>query len=378
MINQLPLAIHAFSIVFIFFEGYVQGASRRIAVSLVGGALQASITSSDFILVARVVIGIGIGDLRISAYWLSFALPFIQNGYSDFQWRFLLAFQFIPALFLALSVKFFPNSPQYLASVGRTEEAQDVLTRLKSPVNPRRGRPGVPRGHPRRRVSETQFSHLICQNPPRTEWTAAVTAYFPVLLSQAGYSEITQNGLVTGLNSIGVDTIISAQIVDRIGRRNGGSVYEGPLGHPENASQYVPAAAATLFLFNLDYAATWGTVTFLIPTEIFPSDLCTQGNGFNITGWAITVCVTMLVNPIMFDRIKSPSYFILAGLNLIWIPGVVLFRDMWSLELIETLFETHSALPWDMEQTYQEHGNGLVEQHKNGRESPGKIEGYIP
>lgn len=49
------------------------------------------------------------------------------------------------------------------------------------------------------------------------------------------------------------------------------------------------------------YAATWGTVAFLIPTEIFPSELRAQGNGFGITGWAIGVGMTTLVNPIMFD-----------------------------------------------------------------------------
>jgi MFS family permease len=48
----------------------------------------------------------------------------------------------------------------------------------------------------------------------------AITAYSPTLLSQAGYSSLTQNGLAGGLNTIGiVGTIISAQIVDRIGRR---------------------------------------------------------------------------------------------------------------------------------------------------------------
>lgn len=51
---------------------------------------------------------------------------------------------------------------------------------------------------------------------------------------------------------------------------------------------------------SLSYAATWGTVAFLVPTEIFPSDLRAQGNGFGITGWAIGVGMTTLVNPIMF------------------------------------------------------------------------------
>jgi MFS family permease len=48
----------------------------------------------------------------------------------------------------------------------------------------------------------------------------AVTAYSPVLLKQAGYSAIKQNGLAGGLNTIGIiGTIISAQVVDRFGRR---------------------------------------------------------------------------------------------------------------------------------------------------------------
>lgn len=56
-----------------------------------------------------------------------------------------------------------------------------------------------------------------------------------------------------------------------------------------------------LLIFKNRYAATWGTVAFLVPTEIFPSDLRAQGNGFGITGWAIGVGMTTLVNPIMFD-----------------------------------------------------------------------------
>ena len=48
----------------------------------------------------------------------------------------------------------------------------------------------------------------------------AVTAYSPVLLKAAGYSAIKENGLAGGLNTIGiVGTIISAQIVDKLGRR---------------------------------------------------------------------------------------------------------------------------------------------------------------
>lgn len=59
-----------------------------------------------------------------------------------------------------------------------------------------------------------------------------------------------------------------------------------------------------LFLFNLIYASTWGTVAFLLPTEIFPSVMRAQGNGFGITGWAIGVGMTTLINPILFSSIE--------------------------------------------------------------------------
>lgn len=59
-----------------------------------------------------------------------------------------------------------------------------------------------------------------------------------------------------------------------------------------------------LFLFNLIYASTWGTVAFLLPTEIFPSEMRAQGNGFGITGWAIGVGMTTLINPILFASIE--------------------------------------------------------------------------
>lgn len=86
-------------------------------------------------------------------------------------------------------------------------------------------------------------------------------------------------------------------------------------------------------LTSRSYAATWGTVAFLVPTEIFPSDLRAQGNGFGITGWAIGVGMTTLVNPIMFkgitvrpvtfgafiydiDIVPEPNLFPLHGLEL--------------------------------------------------------------
>ena len=71
-------------------------------------------------------------DLGISiAYWLSFGLSYVDNGYSAVRWRFLLAFQCFPALLLLAGVRLLPDSPRYYASVGRYDEAREVLEHLR-------------------------------------------------------------------------------------------------------------------------------------------------------------------------------------------------------------------------------------------------------
>jgi hypothetical protein len=343
------------------------------------------------------------------AYWLSFGLAFINNGYSDIRWRFLLGFQCIPALFLLLGVKTLPDSPRYLASVGRYDDAREVLTHVRGRYTPevekefleivavaKDSKPSSPieftkilvgrGGRSGQHLGRRAWLCLLLQIMASWTGITAVTAYSPVLLKAAGYSPLTQNGLAGGLNTIGiVGTIISAQIVDRIGRRTclmigscglfavnliAGALYEASRSQPENATKFAPAAVTMLFLFNLVYASTWGTVAFLIPTEIWSSNMRAQGNGFGITGWAIGVGMTVLVNPIMFGQLENRTYFLFAGLNLLWIPAVYFFYPETagrSLESIEAMFSTSSPFNWHMERAYHEQAE-LLDNQSFGKE----------
>lgn len=67
---------------------------------------------------------------------LDFGLSFIDDGLSSVRWRFLLAFQTIPAILLVAGIRLLPDSPRYLASVGRHEEAREVLEHLRGGASP--------------------------------------------------------------------------------------------------------------------------------------------------------------------------------------------------------------------------------------------------
>jgi hypothetical protein len=133
---------------------------------------------------------------------------------------------------------------------------------------------------------------------------------------------LKQNGIAGGLNTIGiVSTIISAQIADKLGRRIclmgvpydflqlsiAASLYESLIHDPSKAPNVAPAAVTMLFPFNLIYATTWGTVAFLIPTEIFLSEMRAQGNGSGITGWAIGVGWTCAGEPHYVRQHPEPN-----------------------------------------------------------------------
>jgi hypothetical protein len=88
-----------------------------------------------------------------------------------------------------------------------------------------------------------------------------------------------------------------------------------------------------------------------------------QGNGFGITGWEIGVGWTVLVNPVMFAHLESRTYFLFAGLNLLWMPIVFFFYPETthrSLESIEAMFFSSTSFYTNMEAACRAAGNGDV------------------
>ena len=160
------------------------------------------------------------------------------------------------------------------------------------------------------------------------EWVgiAGVTVYAPTIFSIAGFDSM-KSQWISGLNNIfymvcqhvlfssfsranlGIQfaTLICVFTLDRIGRRwtlYWGSVVQGIAmflaggfsrlainakadGNMGSASPYGAAAASMIFIFTSTFGATWLTVPWLYPAEIFPLAVRARGNAWGVVGWSI-------------------------------------------------------------------------------------------
>jgi hypothetical protein len=53
------------------------------------------------------------------------------------------------------------------------------------------------------------------------------------------------------------------------------------------AARYGIAAASMVFIFTSTFGATWLTVPWLYPAEIFPLAVRAKGNAWGVVGWSI-------------------------------------------------------------------------------------------
>ncbi|KAK9473097.1 general substrate transporter [Dipodascopsis tothii] len=386
--------------------------------AIVGAALQCSAHNVAWMCCARIVNGVGTGVLNtivpvygaetadyksrgqfiameftlnifgvVAAYWLEYGLSYIDGGFSAFRWRFSIAFQIIPLVFLLSAVWFFPESPRWLIKNGQNEDAKYILTKLRGTATDEaeieyRDIVEIIE-YERKTASRNSYLHmffgigsgdlhlgrrvqLVIWLQILQEWTgiAGVTVYQPTIFANAGFSTRKASWL-SGVNNIFYmfSTLINAFTVDRIGRR--WTMYWGAVGqgvamflaggfsrlqieHPEN-SAYGAAAASFVFIYTSVFGATWLIVPWLYPTEVFPLEVRAKGNAFGVFGWSIGNGWLTLLCPIMFDHIGEKTLYIFGAFNVFAVFVVWAFypeTSQLTLEEIDVLFSHPSPFVW--------------------------------
>ncbi|KAJ6009428.1 hypothetical protein N7522_004444 [Penicillium canescens] len=416
-----------------FIGGYVSDRYGRIkslsfgAVwGIIGAALQCTAMNPSWMIVSRLINGIGTGILNatvpvygseladyesrgqfiameftlnivgvVVAYWLGFGLSFIDNGTSEFQWRFPVAFQIVMLLILLTACWAFPESPRWLCMMDRRDEALYVLKRLRGLENESAAMLemgeieaivaleneseekigyfhmlfgiGKKDLHIARRVQLVIWLQIL------QSWSgiAGVTMYAPTIFKIAGFD--SQKTLwISGLNNIfyAFATLICVFTLDKIGRRwtlwwgaagqafamfLAGGLARGGLDHPENQEPWGIGATFMVYLYTFVFGATWLTVPWLYPAEIFPLKVRAKGNAWGVVGWSLGNGSLTLALPYIFGAIGENTLHVFGAVNLISIPIVwALYPEssQRTLEEMDLLFAAKSPWVWSAEANF--------------------------
>lgn len=260
-------------------------------------------------------------------------------------WRWMLGVIAIPAVILFIGVLFLPNSPRWLASHGRFNEAQRVLDRLRNTSE-----------QAKQELDEIRESLQVKQhgwslfknngNFRRAVWLGmllqlmqqftgmnVVMYYAPKIFGIAGFSSTGEQmwgTVIVGLVNV-LATLIAIGLVDRWGRKPMlttsflvmalGMGVLGTLLHIGVETEFRKYfAVAMLLIFIVGFAMAAGPVVWLLCSEIQPL----KGRDFGITASTTTNWVgNMIVGATFLTMLEkfgnANTFWFYAALNLAFI-----------------------------------------------------------
>lgn len=115
------------------------------------------------------------------------------------------------------------------------------------------------------------------------------------------------------------------------------------------------AATFFVFLYTAIFGATWLTVPWLYPAEIFPLQVRAKGNAWGVVGWSIGNGWCVLLLPTIFDRLNEKTLYIFGAVNILCIVIVwALYPEsnQRTLEEMDLVFACDSPWTWEAEKNF--------------------------
>jgi SP family sugar:H+ symporter-like MFS transporter len=336
-------------IVYRVIGGLAVGAASVMAPAYISEVARASYRGR-MSTVQQVAIIVGLTAAFLSNYVLAqtagSALKPLWWGYETWRWMFWM--ELFPAGFFLLALLFIPESPRYLAAVGKTEAARKVLTRLYGTKEAEEKIKEIgesmssdhhlpklsdiyDKGKSRIRpiiwvgIGLASFQQLVGIN--------VIFYYGAVLWQSVGFSESDALLINVVSGSVSIAAVVPALLlIDKLGRKPLlwiGSVGMGvtlalaavafstatldAAGNPSLSDGMGVLAFIAANLYVIFFNFSWGPVMWVMLGEMFPNQI--RGSGLAIAGvfqWVSNFAITMTF-PMMLTGIGlSGAYAIYA------------------------------------------------------------------
>ncbi len=357
------------------------------AVGAVGAALAPNV---PVLVLFRVVLGLAVGAaaLTVPLYLSEIAPTEIRGAISSLNqlmitvgilaayvanailasagaWRWMFALALIPALVLLVGMYYMPETPRWLVSQDRDDEARDVLRRdrdeeaVEKEIRDIREVEEQEEGGLRELLASwVQPALIVAIGLAVFQQTIGINTiiyYAPTTLTNVGYGNeaVIYANLIIGVVNVGM-TLVAIRLIDRAGRKSllliglvGMVLSLAVLGFsslllPQPSHPLDPAAVITLAClagFIISFAGTWGPTVWVMLPEVLPLRIRGTAMGIAIfLHWIANFAVSQTF-PIFLDSfgpgITFLGYAIIGVLAFFFVSALVTETKGRSLEQIE-------------------------------------------
>ena len=264
---------------------------------------------------------------------VAFFSNYLLSGIGDNDWRWMLGVQAIPAIIYTLFVITIPESPRWLISQSRVEEAKKVMKIISPDQDSELLATQMEEDYadaPKENIfmKKYRFPLTLAFLVAFFNQMSGINAFYyaPRIFGEAGLGEKTALLSSIGIGVVNmVFTLVGVNLIDKVGRKKlmfiGSIGYIISLGLVSMAFYFHWTGLAIpifLFLFIASHAIGQGTIIWVFISEIFPNHLRASGQSFgSSTHWVLAAIIPSLI-PTLFSTIGPGTVFLVFTIAMVF------------------------------------------------------------